>query len=91
MNERTKKQMADAIRELHLPRFDELPNVGYYLEQTVTYINQCIEPLGCAPITSAMVGNYAKKNTSETNGQINSVNEENNVVEEGVQLKNHQD
>jgi hypothetical protein len=38
-----------------------------------------------------MLGNYAKKNTSETNGQINSVNEENNVVEEGVQLKNHQD
>lgn len=62
MNEKTKKQMADAIRELHLPRFDELPNVGYYLEQTVTYINQCIEPLGCAPITSAMIGNYAKKN-----------------------------
>jgi len=62
MNERRKKQMADSIRELHLPRFDELPNVGYYLEQTVTYINQCIEPLGCSPITSAMIGNYAKKN-----------------------------
>ena len=54
--------MADSIRGLHLPRFNELPNVGYYLEQTVTYINQCIEPLGCSPITSAMVGNYAKKN-----------------------------
>lgn len=62
MNERTKKQMADSIRGLHLPRFDKLPNVGYYLEQTVTYINQCIEPLGCTPITSAMIGNYAKKN-----------------------------
>jgi hypothetical protein len=32
-----------------------------------------------------------KKNTNETNGQINSVDEENNAVEEGVQLKNHQD
>lgn len=61
MNERTKKRMADSIRGLHLPRFHELPDVGYYLEQTVIYINQCIEPLGCAPITSAMIGNYAKK------------------------------
>ncbi len=54
--------MADSIRDFHLPRFDELPDVGYYLEQTVTYINQCTQPLGCAPITSAMVGNYAKTN-----------------------------
>lgn len=62
MNERTKKRMVDSIRDLHLPRFQELPDVGYYLEQTATYINQCIEPLGCAPITSAMISNYAKKN-----------------------------
>ena len=64
MDERTKKQMADSIRGLHLPRFHELPDVGYYLEQTVTYINQCIEPLGCPPITSAMIGNYTKKNVA---------------------------
>ena len=62
MREITKRQMADSIRGFHLPRFDELPTVGYYLEQTVTYINQCIEPLGCTPITSAMIGNYTKKN-----------------------------
>lgn len=62
MRETTKKQMAESIRGFHLPRFDELPDVGYYLEQTVLYINQCIAPLGCAPITSSMISNYVKQN-----------------------------
>lgn len=62
MRETTKKQMADSIRGFHLPRYDELPDVGYYLEQTVIYINQCIAPLGCAPITSSMISNYVKQN-----------------------------
>ena len=62
MRETTKKAMADSIRDFHLPRFDELPEVGYYLEQTVIYINQCITPLGCAPITSSMISNYVKQN-----------------------------
>lgn len=61
MRETTKRRMADSIRGFHLPRFDELPDVGYYLEQTVTYINQCIAPLGCAPITSSMISNYVKQ------------------------------
>lgn len=61
MNELAKKQIADSIRDFHLPKYDELPNVGLYLEQTVTYINQCIAPLGCAPITSSMISNYVKK------------------------------
>lgn len=62
MKEITKKQMADSIRDFRLPRYDELPDVGYYLEQTVTYINQCITPLGCTPITNSMISNYVKKN-----------------------------
>lgn len=62
MREIVKKEMADSIRDFHLPRYDELPNVGFYLEQTVTYINQCIAPIGCAPITSSMVSNYVKQN-----------------------------
>lgn len=61
MNEMIKKQMADSIRDFRLPRYHELPDVGFYLEQTVTYINQCITPLGCTPITNSMVGNYVKK------------------------------
>ena len=62
MDELIKKQIADSIRNFKLPKYNELPNVGLYLEQTVTYINQCITPLGCAPITSSMISNYVKKN-----------------------------
>lgn len=54
--------MADSIRDFRLPRYNELPDVGLYLEQTVKYINQCIAPLGCVPITNSMVSNYVKKN-----------------------------
>lgn len=56
-----KKQMADAMRDFRLPRYRELPDMGLYLEQTVKYINQCIAPLGCTPITNSMVSNYVKK------------------------------
>lgn len=54
--------MTDPIRNFHLARYHELPDMGLYLEQTVMYINQCILPLGCAPITNSMVSNYVKKN-----------------------------
>lgn len=46
--------------EFRLPRFREIPNVGLYLEQTVTYINDCIAPLDLE-ITSSMLSNYVKK------------------------------
>ena len=62
MREIIRKEMADSIRDFRLPRYHELPDVGLYLEQTVKYINQCIAPLGCAPITNSLVSNYVKKN-----------------------------
>lgn len=61
MNRLIKEQMKEPIRNFHLPRYHELPDMGLYLEQTVTYINQCIAPLGCQPITNSMVSNYVKK------------------------------
>lgn len=60
MNERKKQKMEDSIRNFHLPRYAELPNNGFYLEQTVQYINQYMEPLGWPAITSSMVSNYVK-------------------------------
>ena len=27
-----------------MPRYNEIPNVGLYLEQVVTYINEVLEP-----------------------------------------------
>lgn len=43
----------------HMPRYEELPTVGLYLEQTVNYINKCLEPLRIS-ITASMLSNYVK-------------------------------
>ena len=60
MNERTKQQMEDSIRNFRLPRYAELPNNGLYLEQVVQYINQYLEPLRWPSITGSMISNYVK-------------------------------
>ncbi len=49
------------ILDFHMPRYQELPDVGLYLEQTVKYINSFLTPLGCMEITSSMISNYVKK------------------------------
>ena len=55
-----KKTLAESMRGFHLPRYAELPAVGLYLEQTVTYINHCLAPLGHVEITGSMIRNYVK-------------------------------
>ena len=61
MNTSTKRLLAESIRGFHLPRYHELPNMGLYLEQTVKYLNQCLDPLGFQDVTASMVSNYVKK------------------------------
>ena len=46
---------------IELPAYDQIPNVGLYLEQVTKYLNGCLETLGCAPLTGSMVSNYVKK------------------------------
>ena len=60
MNKHTKQKMEDSIRNFRLPRYAELPNNALYLEQTVQYINQYMEPLGWPAITGSMISNYVK-------------------------------
>ena len=55
-----KQSLAESMRGFHLPRYGELPTVGLYLEQTATYINHCLAPLGCVEITGSMIRNYVK-------------------------------
>ena len=44
-----------------LPDYDQIPNVGLYLEQVTKYLNEDLEPLGCTPLTGSMISNYVKK------------------------------
>ncbi len=55
-----KYSFSEKISNFKLPRYNEIPNVGLYLEQVVKFINGCIVPLGCPQITTSMVSNYVK-------------------------------
>ena len=46
MKQETKQQIADSLRDFRLPRYNEIPTVGLYLEQATKYIGEYLEPLG---------------------------------------------
>lgn len=55
---------SDFIRDLHLPRYAELPDIDLYMDQVLTYIDDRVRPLvpaGEKPLTSSMVNNYVKQ------------------------------
>lgn len=57
MREEIKKSVAD----FRLPKYNEIPNVGLYLEQTSKYISECLSPLLGGDVTGSMISNYVKK------------------------------
>lgn len=61
MKHETKEQIAQSIRDFRLPRYNEIPTVGLYLEQTAKYISEYLAPLGDSPLTPSMISNYVKK------------------------------
>jgi len=61
MKKEIRDAIADSIRGFRLPRYQELPDMGLYLEQTTQYINQKLEPLGVSPLTGSMIRNYVKQ------------------------------
>ena len=42
----TKQQISRSIADFRLPRYNEIPNVGLYLEQATKYVCEYLEPLG---------------------------------------------
>ena len=53
------------INNFRMPRYNELPNMGLYIEQVLSYIEEMFEPLEMSavstPLTSSMVNNYVKQ------------------------------
>lgn len=43
-----------------LPRYEEIPDIGLYLDQTAKYINSYLESFGDMNITTSMISNYVK-------------------------------
>lgn len=60
MEQMMQRVMTETMRTFSLPRYEQLPDMGLYLEQTVKYVNHLFEPLGCVEITGSMVRNYVK-------------------------------
>lgn len=55
------RQRSEPVRSFHVPRLQEIPDVGLYLEQVTRYVNQSLAGCGISPITAAMVSNYVKQ------------------------------
>ena len=54
MNRQIQALLSQEAQQFRLPGYQEIPNVGLYLEQTVKYLNEFLVPLG-AEITPSMV------------------------------------
>lgn len=56
--------VAIALRDFTLPRYQQLPNVSLYRDQLIEYVGHCLEPLSiCVELpllTPSMVNNYVK-------------------------------
>ena len=61
MKLKTKQKITDSLRDFRLPRYEELPDVGLYLEQTAKYISEFLSPLEEGSLTPSMISNYVKK------------------------------
>ena len=60
MEEQSKKKMTQLVRDFRLPRYEELPNVGYFLDQVTQYITECLKPFSSFTLTGSMISNYVK-------------------------------
>lgn len=61
MKSAAKQRVMESIQNFRLPRYQEIPNVGLYLDQTTKYISEYMAPLGDYGLTNSMVSNYVKK------------------------------
>ncbi len=60
MTKEFKNVFNEAAKDFKLPKYNEIPSVGLYLEQTAKYISE-INCNGEPVITGSMISNYVKK------------------------------
>ena len=65
MKRQVNPRLSAQIVNFSLPRYDEIPNVGLYLEQVTKYISEYMAPLQEGAITGSMISNYVKKGLVE--------------------------
>ena len=65
MTDTCREKLVFSIREFKLLRYREIPEVGLYLEQTVTYLSEYLARLHDSSMTASMISNYVKKRLIE--------------------------
>ena len=61
MNQEIKQRIAESFRDFHLPRYQEIPDVGLYLEQAAKYNGNRLSPLEDTALTRSMIRKKEKK------------------------------
>lgn len=61
MNQKVKDALAETTKDFRLPRYEEIPDVGLYLEQVTKYVGDCLAPLTKTAVTGSMISNYVKR------------------------------
>lgn len=61
MKQETKLKISQSVQTFRLPRYQQIPNMGLYLEQASKYICEYLAPLGDNALTPSMISNYVKK------------------------------
>ena len=52
---------AEYLKDFSLPKYNEIPDVGLFLEQVAKYVEGILSPLEGITITSSMISNYVKQ------------------------------
>lgn len=61
MKQESKRLIAQSLNGFRLPRYQEIPDVGLYLEQATKYICRYLAPIQENALTASMISNYVKK------------------------------
>ena len=61
MKQEIKQQIGQSVQDFRLPRYQEIPDVGLYLEQATKYICRYLSPILETPLTASMISNYVKR------------------------------
>ena len=61
MDQLIKDAIKASIQNFKLPTYEEIPDVGLYLEQTTQYVADRLAPLQSVSITPSMISNYVKQ------------------------------
>ena len=61
MSQAVKQRVQDSVRTFRMPRYNEIPDVGLFLEQTTKFISEALKPLENIQLTSSMISNYVKR------------------------------